>query len=136
MRLALIRQRYTPYGGAERFLEAALEALLERNVAITLYARDWPETRLQLIELAMQAEQERLVLEAKVGELAPKAEALDRISTADVGSLCITNAAKALQATCADSEGRKLCDLFGIEAFVPANNAAIEPAITLWKQGK
>ena len=54
-------------------------------------------SRLQLIELAMQAEQERLVLEAKVGELAPKAEALDRISTADVGSLCITNAAKALQ---------------------------------------
>lgn len=50
MRLALIRQRYTPYGGAERFLEAALEALLERNVAITLYAREWPETRLQLIE--------------------------------------------------------------------------------------
>lgn len=54
-------------------------------------------SRLQLIELAMQAEQERLALEAKVGELAPKAEALDRISTADVGSLCITNAAKALQ---------------------------------------
>jgi UDP-glucose:(heptosyl)LPS alpha-1,3-glucosyltransferase len=37
MRLALIRQRYTPYGGAERFIEGALEALLERNVAITLY---------------------------------------------------------------------------------------------------
>jgi UDP-glucose:(heptosyl)LPS alpha-1,3-glucosyltransferase len=50
MRLALIRQRYTPYGGAERFLEAALEALLERNVAITLYTREWPQTNLQLIE--------------------------------------------------------------------------------------
>ncbi len=50
MRLALIRQRYTPGGGAERFLEAALEALLERNVAITLYTREWPETKLQLIE--------------------------------------------------------------------------------------
>ena len=45
MRLALIRQRYTPYGGAERFLEGALEALLERNVAITLYTREWPQTR-------------------------------------------------------------------------------------------
>ena len=33
MRLALIRQRYTPFGGAERFVESALEALLERNVA-------------------------------------------------------------------------------------------------------
>lgn len=50
MRLAVIRQRYTPYGGAERFLEAALEALLERGVAISLYTREWPQTRLQLIE--------------------------------------------------------------------------------------
>jgi len=50
MRLAIIRQRYTPFGGAERFVEGALEALLERNVAITLYTREWPKTRLQLIE--------------------------------------------------------------------------------------
>lgn len=50
MRLAIIRQRYTPHGGAERFLEGALEALLERNVAITLYTREWPQTKLQLIE--------------------------------------------------------------------------------------
>ena len=50
MRLAIIRQRYTPFGGAERFVEAALEALLERNVAITLYTREWPETRIKLIE--------------------------------------------------------------------------------------
>jgi len=50
MRLAIIRQRYTPFGGAERFVENALEALLERNVAITLYTRRWPQTRLQLIE--------------------------------------------------------------------------------------
>jgi UDP-glucose:(heptosyl)LPS alpha-1,3-glucosyltransferase len=50
MRLALIRQRYTPYGGAERFVESALEALLERNVAISLYTREWPQTKLQLIE--------------------------------------------------------------------------------------
>ncbi|MFO1302426.1 MAG: glycosyltransferase family 4 protein [Burkholderiales bacterium] len=50
MRLAIIRQSYTPQGGAERFLEGALEALLERNVAITLYTREWPQTKLQLIE--------------------------------------------------------------------------------------
>jgi UDP-glucose:(heptosyl)LPS alpha-1,3-glucosyltransferase len=50
LRLAIIRQRYTPYGGAERFVEAALEALLERGVAISLYTREWPQTRLQLIE--------------------------------------------------------------------------------------
>ena len=50
MRLAIIRQRYTPFGGAERFIENALEALLERNVAITLYTREWPETHVQLME--------------------------------------------------------------------------------------
>jgi UDP-glucose:(heptosyl)LPS alpha-1,3-glucosyltransferase len=50
MRLAIIRQRYTPYGGAERFVESALEALLERGIAISLYTREWPITRLQLIE--------------------------------------------------------------------------------------
>lgn len=50
VRLAIIRQRYTPYGGAERFVESALEALLERGVAISLYTRQWPNTRLQLIE--------------------------------------------------------------------------------------
>lgn len=44
--------------------------------------------------------------------------------------------AKALQDTCADGEGRKLCDLFGIEGFVPANPAAIDPAIRLWQQEK
>ena len=50
MRLAIVRQRYTPYGGAERFVEGALEALLERGIAISLYTRQWPQTRLQLIE--------------------------------------------------------------------------------------
>ena len=50
MRLAIIRQRYAPAAGAERFFEGALEALLERNVAISLYTRSWPQTKLQLIE--------------------------------------------------------------------------------------
>lgn len=60
-------------------------------------------SRLQLIELAMQAEQERLALEAKatalenkVAEQVTKVKALDRIATAD-GSLCFTDAAKTLQ---------------------------------------
>ena len=53
MRLAIIRQRYTPFGGAERFVENALEALLERDVAITLYTREWPQTKLALIEPAI-----------------------------------------------------------------------------------
>jgi UDP-glucose:(heptosyl)LPS alpha-1,3-glucosyltransferase len=42
MRLAVIRQRYTPFGGAERFLENALAALVEHGVAVTLYTRHWP----------------------------------------------------------------------------------------------
>lgn len=54
-------------------------------------------SRLQLIEMAMQAEQERLALESKVAEIQPKADALDRISTGSDGSLNITDAAKTLQ---------------------------------------
>jgi len=60
-------------------------------------------SRLQLIELAMQAEQERLaiekeklVLEHQVEVLEPKANALDRIADAD-GTMNPTVAAKALQ---------------------------------------
>jgi UDP-glucose:(heptosyl)LPS alpha-1,3-glucosyltransferase len=45
MRLAVIRQRYTPFGGAERFLASALEALAERGVAVTLYTREWTAQR-------------------------------------------------------------------------------------------
>lgn len=50
MRLALVREDYPPFGVDEQFIEASLEALLERNVAISLYTRQWPQTRLQLIE--------------------------------------------------------------------------------------
>jgi len=42
MRLAIIRQRYNPYGGAERFIERALKALRDRGAAVTIVAREWP----------------------------------------------------------------------------------------------
>jgi UDP-glucose:(heptosyl)LPS alpha-1,3-glucosyltransferase len=42
MQLVLIRQRYTPYGGAERFVERALDALAARGVTIRLLTRKWP----------------------------------------------------------------------------------------------
>jgi len=42
MRLAIVRQRYTPYGGAERFVERALAALATRGVELTLVTRQWP----------------------------------------------------------------------------------------------
>jgi UDP-glucose:(heptosyl)LPS alpha-1,3-glucosyltransferase len=42
LRLAIVRQRYTPYGGAERFIERALAALAAQGVSITLVTRQWP----------------------------------------------------------------------------------------------
>jgi len=54
-------------------------------------------SRLQLLEMAMQAEQERMLLENKVEELSPKADALDRIATHSDGSFCVRDAAKTLQ---------------------------------------
>lgn len=53
-------------------------------------------SRMQLIELAMQSEQERLLLEAQVAEQAPKVEIHDRISES-LSTLCIRDAAKTLQ---------------------------------------
>lgn len=41
MKIALVRQRYNPYGGAERFVERAMTALAAQNVEMTLFARAW-----------------------------------------------------------------------------------------------
>ncbi|MGY6214840.1 sterol transporter periplasmic substrate-binding protein BstB [Methylolobus aquaticus] len=44
--------------------------------------------------------------------------------------------AKALQGMCSDPDGKKLCSLFGVEAFVPADPAAFKPLIERWDEGK
>lgn len=49
-----------------------------------------------LLSLLSDYANDKLALEGRVAEMAPKVEALDRLATAD-GSLCITDAAKALQ---------------------------------------
>jgi UDP-glucose:(heptosyl)LPS alpha-1,3-glucosyltransferase len=41
VKLALVRQKYTPYGGAERFVERALAALRAQGADVTVIARNW-----------------------------------------------------------------------------------------------
>ena len=41
IRLALIRQRYNPFGGAERFVATTLEALDQHDLSLTLITRQW-----------------------------------------------------------------------------------------------
>ena len=41
MRIALVRQRYNPYGGAERFIERAMQALQRNGAEVTLITREW-----------------------------------------------------------------------------------------------
>jgi UDP-glucose:(heptosyl)LPS alpha-1,3-glucosyltransferase len=41
VKLALVRQSYTPYGGAERFVERALAALRGQDIDVTVIARNW-----------------------------------------------------------------------------------------------
>jgi UDP-glucose:(heptosyl)LPS alpha-1,3-glucosyltransferase len=41
VRIALVRQRYDPFGGAERFIERALPALERAGAEVTLIARRW-----------------------------------------------------------------------------------------------
>ncbi len=40
MKLALVRQRYTPFGGAERFMDRAIQAL-GKDADISVFARAW-----------------------------------------------------------------------------------------------
>lgn len=41
LKLALVRQKYTPFGGAERFVERALATLAGRGAEVTLLCREW-----------------------------------------------------------------------------------------------
>lgn len=41
MKIALIRQRYTAFGGAERFVERAVQALQGQGAQLTLITRSW-----------------------------------------------------------------------------------------------
>ena len=41
VKLAIVRQRYNPFGGAERFVERALTALSEQGLQVSLLTRAW-----------------------------------------------------------------------------------------------
>ena len=43
MKLALVRQRYNPFGGAERFVERALQSLRGHGTSVTLITREWKD---------------------------------------------------------------------------------------------
>ena len=42
---------------------------------------------------------------------------------------------KALETMCTDAEGKKLCELFGVESFDSVEPAVFEPMVTLWTKG-
>jgi UDP-glucose:(heptosyl)LPS alpha-1,3-glucosyltransferase len=42
-RIALVRSRYDPSGGAERFVQAAVAALKEQGASLTMVTRSWPD---------------------------------------------------------------------------------------------
>lgn len=43
-----------------------------------------------------------------------------------------TRFGKALDEMCADTEGKKLCELFGVESFVSVDASSFEPMVKLW----
>ena len=43
MNIAIIRQRYNPYGGGERFVSRAVRALGREGIDVTVFARDWDD---------------------------------------------------------------------------------------------
>lgn len=44
MKLALIRAKYDPFGGAERFLNSAADALVAQGASPTIITRAWPQS--------------------------------------------------------------------------------------------
>ena len=42
-RVALVRSRYDPSGGAERFVQGALAALKSQGASLTIVTRSWPD---------------------------------------------------------------------------------------------
>ena len=42
---------------------------------------------------------------------------------------------KALEEMCIDTEGKKLCELFGVESFATVDAAAFDPMVKLWAEG-
>jgi UDP-glucose:(heptosyl)LPS alpha-1,3-glucosyltransferase len=43
MKVALVRAKYNPFGGAERFVQTAIGALAAEGVSLTILTRRWPE---------------------------------------------------------------------------------------------
>jgi hypothetical protein len=41
--------------------------------------------------------------------------------------------AKALEGMCTDTEGKKLCDLFGVESFIEGDPEVFDPMVKLWE---
>jgi hypothetical protein len=46
-----------------------------------------------------------------------------------------TRMVNALSKMCSDEEGKKLCDMFGVESFSKAEAKTFEPLLQLWKKG-
>ncbi len=42
MKIALIRAKYNPFGGAERFVQSAITALADEGISMTVLTREWP----------------------------------------------------------------------------------------------
>ena len=57
----------------------------------------------------------------------------DKASTTEEERTRFTNALKEM---CTDTEGKKLCELFGIESFSAADEPVFEPMIKLWANGQ
>lgn len=51
MRIAVVRQRYNPYGGAERFVARALAALEKQGAEVTLVAREWQDAAARTLKV-------------------------------------------------------------------------------------
>jgi hypothetical protein len=41
----------------------------------------------------------------------------------------------ALSSMCSEEEGKKLCDMFGVDSFSKVDSKAFDPLLQLWEKG-
>lgn len=54
LKVAIVRARYNPYGGAERFVQRALAALSARDLEVTVIARGWPRGEVEGLPVRLE----------------------------------------------------------------------------------
>ncbi len=89
LRIALVRRRYSPTGGAERYLERLAQSLMAQGCSISLWCESWPKSHSVIKEIYPLSSNSvesfaAAVQKAKIREKADLIFTLDRVPGCDL----------------------------------------------------